>query len=152
MDIQGLSTMTSFRFKEYLRKKGFSFTPQRGTILEYISSQTTHFHAEDLIKSLKERGMAVSRATVFRTLGHLQEAGLIRQVASDQTPGRYEFIGDSQHHEHMTCAKCGEVFEFHDKLLEQRIESVARKSGFVMTRHSVQIWGVCRRCDEQVQA
>lgn len=144
--------MTVFRFKEYLKKKGFSYTPQRGTILEYISSQTSHFHAEDLIQSLKERGIAVSRATVFRTLGHLQDAGLIRQVASNHSQGRYEFLGDSQHHEHMTCAKCGKVFEFHDKLLEQRIDAVVRKSDFTMTRHSVQIWGVCRRCNEQVQA
>jgi Fur family ferric uptake transcriptional regulator len=141
--------MTEFRFKEYLKKKGFSFTPQRGTILEYISSQTTHFHAEDLIHSLKEQGVAVSRATVFRTLGHLQDAGLIRQVASDLSAGRYEFLGDNQHHEHMTCVKCGEVFEFHDKLLEQRIDSVAKKRCFTMSRHSVQIWGVCRSCNEQ---
>ncbi len=144
--------MTTFKFKEYLKEKGFSFTPQRGTILEFISSQKTHFHAEDLIQSLKERGMAVSRATVFRTLGHLQDAGLIRQVVSDHSSGKYEFLGDCHHHEHMTCAKCGEVFEFHDKLLEQRIESVVRKSGFAMSRHSVQIWGVCRRCNEQVKA
>jgi Fur family ferric uptake transcriptional regulator len=140
--------MLTYRFREYLRKKGYSFTPQRGTILEYISEQTTHFHAEELIKSLKTRSVAVSRATVYRTITHLQDAGLIRQVSNDLSQGCYEFVGDSQHHEHMTCTACGEVIEFTDRLLENRIESVVRKAGFTMTNHSVQILGKCRVCSE----
>jgi Fur family ferric uptake transcriptional regulator len=96
--------------------------------------------------------LAVSRATVYRTLAHLQEAGLIRQVSNDPSQGKYEFLGNSCHHEHMACSVCGEVFEFTDKLLEQRIESVVRKAGFSMINHSVQIRGICRGCSEQVKA
>ena len=136
------------RFKEYLHEKGLSFTPQRNAILDYLCDETSHFQTEDLINSLKSKNIQASRATVYRTLTHLQEAGFIRLVSADASQSRYEFVGNTHHHEHMTCTKCGNVFEFTDTLLEQCIEDVVKGNGFLMTNHSVQIFGICRRCHE----
>ena len=138
------------RFKEYLRSKGLSVTPQRREIVEYLCGESEHFDAETLINMLRNRNIAVSRATVYRTLFYLEDAGIIRKVSFE--PGShasYEFIVGSDHHEHVVCVSCGEIIEFSDPVLEHRINAVARRYGFTISRHMVQISGLCRRCREQ---
>ncbi|MFW6245317.1 MAG: Fur family transcriptional regulator [Fibrobacterota bacterium] len=137
------------RFKEYLRSKGLSFTPQRRFIFEYLSCNTTHFGAEELISSLRKLRIDVSRATVYRTLGHLEEAGFIRKIELDQGHTHWEFVDGSFHHEHLVCEKCGRIEEFTDPQLEDRITSVAKQNNFTMTRHTVQIFGICGGCSER---
>ena len=140
------------RFKEYLRNLGLSFTPQRKVILEYLTLDNSHFNAEDLIAALRKRQIAVSRATVYRTLYHLEHAGFIRQVALESNQTYFEFIANCSHHEHLVCALCGKIVEFADSPLEERICFIAEKHGFQMTRHTIQITGICGRCRERPKA
>jgi Fur family ferric uptake transcriptional regulator len=137
------------RFREYLKSKGLTCTSQRDEILEYLTKDSTHFNAEALINSLRKKQLTVSRATVYRTLSHLVEAGFIREVAINSDQTHYEFIGATTHHEHLVCEICGSIIEFSDQQLEDRIEMIASDQQFLITRHSVQIFGVCRRCNEK---
>ncbi len=137
------------RFREYLKSKGLACTSQRDAILEYLLNDSSHFNAETLIRALQKRRMAVSRATVYRTLSHLEEAGFIREVALNADHTHYEFIGETAHHEHLVCEICGSIIEFSDQELENRIEAIASDQNFVITRHTVQISGICGRCNEK---
>ena len=65
------------RFKEYLSLKGLSFTPQRSIILEHLIKDSSHFNAEDLISVFRRKKIPVSRATVYRTISHLVDAGFL---------------------------------------------------------------------------
>ena len=150
MSIQSQSVRD--RFREYLRGRGLSFTPQRQLILEHLSSDCSHFNAEDLISVFSQKGLPVSRATVYRTLAHLQDAGFIREVALQSPHAHYEFVVNTKHHEHVVCERCGSIVEFTDPALESRIEKVASSHEFVITRHTVQIFGICRRCRERSEA
>ncbi len=143
------SATTKSRFEQYLRSKGLSLTPQRQFIFDYLSSDTSHFDAEELIAALKRERISVSRATVYRTLGHLEEAGFIRKIELDQGHTHWEFVEGSVHHEHLVCEKCGRIEEFTDLQLESRISFVAMENGFAMTRHTIQIFGLCRGCRER---
>jgi len=147
LDLQSLI----IRFREYLQNKGLSYTPQRRVIFEYLSKERSHFNTEELIASLREKRFKVSRATVYRTLGHLEDAGFLRQVALNSSQIHYEFIANTKHHEHVVCESCGSIIEFSDPQLEERIEAVAAKHNVSITRHNVQIFGICRRCREQVK-
>ena len=140
------------RFKEYLKSKGLTCTSQRDAILEFIIKDSTHFNADALILSLRKKQLTVSRATVYRTLSHLVEAGFIREVALNSDQSHYEFIGGSTHHEHLVCEFCGSIIEFSDQQLEDRIEKIAIEQQFVITRHTVLIFGVCGRCSEKQKA
>lgn len=140
------------RFREYLQNKGLSYTPQRRVLLEYLSKEKSHFNAEDLIASLREKKFKVSRATVYRTLGHLEDAGFLRKITLNSSQIHYEFIANTKHHEHVVCELCGSIIEFTDPKLEERIEAVAAEHNVSITRHSVQIFGICRRCREKVKS
>ncbi|NLG18204.1 MAG: transcriptional repressor [Fibrobacter sp.] len=137
------------RFRDYLSCKGLSFTPQRKLILEYLIRNSSHFNAEELIAIFRKKRIPVSRATVYRTIAHLVDAGFLSQVALESSQSYYEFIANSAHHEHLVCDKCGCIIEFTDPELENRIESVARLNGFEISRHTVHISGICGRCRGQ---
>ena len=68
------------KFREYLasRSKPQRFTGQQRDLVTYIFSRHNHFDAESLIDDLKREGLSVSRATVYRTLTKLVDAGLLR--------------------------------------------------------------------------
>jgi Fur family transcriptional regulator, ferric uptake regulator len=137
------------RFKEYLTSHGLTYTSQRDAILEFLIKDTSHFNAEMLIYSLRQQNLTVSRATVYRTLFQLEQAGFIREIAINSDQTHYEFIDGTTHHEHLVCEKCGTIIEFSDPQLEERIETIAKERSFIMTRHTVQIFGVCGRCCEK---
>jgi Fur family ferric uptake transcriptional regulator len=139
-------------FVDYLRERGFSCTPQRRAVLEEILASPGHFDAEELAARMRRRNAAVSRATVYRTVGHLCKAGVVRKIDADQAHALYECTTGIGHHEHMICRRCGRIAEFQDPELEKRIDDIAERNGFHMTRHTVQLFGLCGRCHEQAHA
>src|SRR5437868_4187549 len=70
------------KFREYLasRPRPQRFTEQHRELVEYVFARHTHFDAEQLIENLKAAGKRVSRATVYRTLSKLVDAGLLRRI------------------------------------------------------------------------
>jgi len=76
----------------------------------------------------------------------LVEVGLLREVMPFGNRRCYELVKPAKHHEHFICEHCGEVIEFQDAEMEEAIASAARKHGFQMYRHSVEILGACPRC------
>jgi len=53
------------------------------------------------------------------------------------------------HHDHLVCVKCGQVEEFVDPMIEERQRHVAEKAGFSITDHSLNIYGICGKCQEK---
>src|SRR5436189_101566 len=72
-------------FRRYLHGQKLKFTPERAMMLDAVLQKTGLFEAEQLVADLKELGRRVSRATVYRTLSHLQDAGILRQVFSTRS-------------------------------------------------------------------
>ncbi len=137
------------RFRKYIKNKGLAYTSQRDAILEYIIKDSSHFNADALIHTLRKKQLMVSRATVYRTLSHLEDAGFIRKIALNSEQTHYEFIGAATHHEHIVCEACGMIIEFSDTELEERIVAIVEDQNFSMTRHTVQIFGLCLVCREK---
>src|SRR5271167_2371555 len=67
-------------FRRYLHAQQLKFTPERAMILDAALRQKGLFEAERLVTDLKGLGHRVSRATAYRTLTHLQDAGILKQV------------------------------------------------------------------------
>lgn len=136
-------------FRRFLKHKGLSVTKQRRLVLEEVFKNHNHFEAEEIVGLLRKRNLRVSRATVYRTLTHLENCNLIRKVDLGHGHSHYEHILGHEHHEHLYCEKCGKLLEFSDPILEGRIIDIAQSNRFTITSHTIQIFGLCERCGKK---
>jgi Fur family ferric uptake transcriptional regulator len=133
-------------FRNYLKIKGFSVTLQRKEILAEVFKTHEHFEAEDIVVRLRGKGSKVSRATLYRTLTHLEECGLIRKIDFGHGHAHFEHILDHKHHEHLYCMQCGKIIEFDDKALETEMKKIIKKHEFTERLHTIKIFGLCKKC------
>ncbi|MGI9455948.1 MAG: Fur family transcriptional regulator [Aeoliella sp.] len=134
------------RFVEYLQSKGKRVTQQRLQLVDHIFQGHDHFDADELVATighLKDQG--VSRATIYRALDELVEAGLLRAM---NLAGRrvYEHDYGYPQHDHLHCKHCDKLIEFHSEELQTIREAVAREHSFRVTGHRLIITGVCGDC------
>ncbi len=136
------------KFREYLAMTGQKFTREREFILEEVFSDHEHFDTDQLVLRLSGRkdGKQVSRATVYRTLKAMEEAGLLRKVARPNGREVWEHDYGYPQHDHMVCEKCGELFEFHNDEISDLIEKIASAQGFLKTSHRLEVYGTCDPC------
>jgi Fur family ferric uptake transcriptional regulator len=136
-------------FQERLRRRGFRMTAERRAILERVVRSSGHFDADSLLRSLRADGESVSRATVYRTIGHLVDAGLLRKYDLGDRHTQYEPAVGKEHHEHMICVVCGEILEFVEKRIETLQDEVCRRHDFRPLSHTLHIHGICAKCDRR---
>ncbi len=146
MKVQDERKKINDQFREYLKDSGHFFTPQRRQVLDEIEKSDGHFDVEELILQIRKNKVKVSRATVYRTIGHLERSGFIRKISLDEPHSHYELIPGSREHEHMQCERCGRVIEFFDPNIAERIQKIAALNNFAVTRRNLQIFGICEEC------
>jgi len=133
-------------FERRLRERGLRITAERRRILDHAFRHFWHFDAEELLASLRRDGTPVSRATVFRTLGRLVEAGVLRRHPLSDGRAFYEPALGREHHEHLICVECGKILEFVQDEIERLQDEVCREHRFQPLRHTLQIYGTCEAC------
>ncbi|GIX06242.1 MAG: transcriptional repressor [Candidatus Poribacteria bacterium] len=132
---------------EYLRRRGKKVTDERLDILREVLMADSHFEAEDLLIRMRQQGKRVSKATIYRTLPLLIEAGLLRQsFRAGEKQTYYENTLGPKSHEHMICRNCGKVIEFTSADLEHALEAVTEKYQFLAERRRIEIYGLCADC------
>ena len=136
------------KFREYLasRPRPQRYTAQQRDMVRYIFSRHSHFDADQLIEDMKHAGLPVSRATVYRTLNKLVDAGLLRRL--DVGPRMYyEHDYGYPQHEHLYCQQCHKMIEFQNPAIEAVIREVCREQNFQTGGHTFIIRGVCADCN-----
>ncbi len=132
--------------REYLRKRELRASHVRRYIQEAILARDGHFDAENLVDDLRARHVKASRATVYRTLPILREAGIIRSTVHSGERSCYEVAAHRAHHDHLVCTDCGRVVEFQCRTFETLQGRVAHRHGFTLTGHSHELFGICADC------
>jgi len=130
----------------YLKERGFKWTPQRARVMQEALALEGHFEAEDLAYRLRKKGERISKATVYRTLPLLIEAGLINEVIHGEKHHHYEPVHGERQHDHMICLKCGTIVEFEEKDLRPIEERICEKHHFRSQKIVVEIFGYCKNC------
>lgn len=131
---------------QQLKDAGLKITLPRLKVLQILEqSADHHLSAENVYKALLEMGEDVGLATVYRVLTQFEAAGLVSRHNFEGGYSVFE-ISQGEHHDHMVCVKCGKVEEFMDDVIEQRQRLIAEKARFKMTDHSLNIYGLCPRC------
>ena len=136
------------KFREYLasRQKPQRFTDQQRELLDHVFARHSHFDAEELIEKLKGAKKRVSRATVYRTLTKLVDAGLLRRIElGDRTVYDHDYGYPA--HDHLVCTQCHSMTEFQSEELESLLERVAALNQFRVAGHTLVIRGVCAACN-----
>ncbi len=136
-------------FEQYLKEKDLKLTVQRGLILRTFLNHRGHISAEELFQKAREKQAHVGFATVYRTLKHLTQCGLARELDFGDGRIKYEPEFDRQHHDHMICTSCGAYIEFLSPQIEDLQEQVSRKHGFKITSHRMQLYGLCQKCQKK---
>ena len=140
------------KFLQFLRERGHRVTSERLALFDEIFSQHGHIDAEELLGAMKARGLKISRATVYRNLDLLVECGLARKQRLGSRGFLYEHMHFGQQHDHLVCTGCGRVVEFVSPGIAALQGEICRAHGFVPTRHTLQIAGLCNRCAESAAA
>jgi Fur family ferric uptake transcriptional regulator len=147
------------RFEKFIRGKGLRRTPQRDAILRCVFSGDEHFTAEELWDRVRRTNNRSSRATVYRTLSLLVDAGLLREIdlGGELTTYDPNFL-DRPSHNHLVCVDCGKVIEFEDSHVELLNDCLTRRLGFQPVRQSLRIEACCEKlrssgtCPNLIQA
>ena len=139
---KGVETLES----NELRKAGLKVTLPRVKILDILEgSDSRHQSAEDVYKALLDSGEDIGLATVYRVLTQFESAGLVVRHHFEGTHSVFE-LDKGRHHDHIVCVKCGRIEEFVDEVIEKRQRKIAERAGFLMTDHSMYIYGICPDC------
>ncbi len=134
------------RFKLALRAESLRLTSQRLAVMEDILASEGHRECDNIFLSLRERGIPVSRATIYRTLDVLEQVGFVRKMDIGDGRFRYENKLAQSHHDHLICLECGRIIEFVDRGIERRQENLSREHDFQLIRHIHLLFGICREC------
>ena len=133
-------------FVEKLRPAGGRRSNKRDFIVGIFLQQEGHLSAENLVDLIRAKDARISRATIYRTLQWMVEAGIARRV--DFGEGRLRFEHSYRHprHFHLICKSCQQTFEFLSSDIEGLIEEVASARNFAPRQSVLQIYGTCEQC------
>jgi Fur family ferric uptake transcriptional regulator len=129
-------------FRRYLHGKKLKFTPERAMILDAVLRKSGLFSAEQLVRDLEKLGHEVSRATAYRTLQNLLDAGILKQVFFDHKVSYYEVIVGRQTNDYLICVATGKVIEFSSERLRKLRDEICKEHGFEAVSHQFHIFGL----------
>jgi len=137
-------------FKALLKKNNLKFTIQREVILETLYNSDEHLTPESLHHLIQEKqpDLKTGIATVYRTLALLEESDMVTSLSFGAQGKKYE-LGAKEHHDHLICTECGVITEFVDENIEKRQHVITEALGFKMSDHSMQIYGICKECQNK---
>jgi Fur family ferric uptake transcriptional regulator len=142
------------RWRAFTEAEGLKATRQRDVIVDEFLRSRGHVSIEELLARVRKRHPRVGYVTVYRTLRLLQAADLAipRQFGDGQT--RYEVADQAthRHHDHLICADCGLIIEFTQPAIERLQDEVARRLGFVVESHKLELYARCPRASKDCGA
>ena len=125
-----------------LEDRGFRATFTRKAIASVLEEKHEGFTVEALTEELP----SVSRATVYRTIKLLLEAGVVCKLTTMDGSHLYSVSRVGHHHHHYVCVKCGAVEEFRATAIERLLRSIGADLPGEIIAHRIELYVVCNRC------
>ena len=131
------------QFMDLLEEQGYRDTLPRRAVVQAIAQKDKHFTAE----ALREQLPGVGRATVYRSLKLLVDAGVLCRVLLEDGNLRYQ-LSRQGHHHHLLCVDCGVSEDLTGCDIEGQLKDVAATHDFQVSGHWLEVYGRCRQCAE----
>lgn len=141
-----MQNKTNDKLLDFLAGQGLRSTSQRDLIYSVFAEAGQHVSAEELYARVKKKNPRIGYATVYRTLKLLAEAGLADERRFHDGFTRFEIKTTEAHHDHLICTQCGTIIEFENERIEALQKDVARRKGFLVHTHKLELYGLCAKC------
>lgn len=135
------------RLEKLCEEKGLRMTEPRRIIARILSASEDHPDAEELHRRANALDASISLATVYRTVKLFEVAGIIESHDFRDGRARYEEKPE-EHHDHLIDVKSNEVIEFHSEEIEALQVEIARKLGYKLVDHRLELYGVPLKSDD----
>ncbi|MBN1308765.1 MAG: transcriptional repressor [Chitinispirillaceae bacterium] len=135
------------QIEKTLKKKGLSITNQRRMIIAEILRSGSHFDIESLAAAMRLKNPKTARATVYRTVKILTDAGMVKKEMFGETHSHYEVM--EQEHGHFVCTSCGKIVELSCSTLERFLTTLVKTHDFTIGHHSIELFGICGKCKQK---
>jgi Fur family ferric uptake transcriptional regulator len=129
------------RIEKLCVDKGMRMTDQRRVVARVLSVAKDHPDVEELYRRAHAEDPHISIATVYRTVRLFEEAGIIERHDFRDGRSRYEEMPDV-HHDHLIDMRTGRVIEFVDEDIEKLQHAIAKRLGFRLIDHRLELYGV----------
>jgi Fur family ferric uptake transcriptional regulator len=127
------------------QRAGYRLTEPRRAVASLIAEHDGHFTAADLVAHARAQRLPLGRATVFRALDVLVELDAIERI--DLPSGEHAYVVcEPLHHHHVVCSGCGRVNDIADEGLRAVVLEVARRTGYRVDEHRLELFGSCPEC------
>lgn len=127
--------------------KGMRMTEQRRTIARVLAAADDHPDVEELYRRCVKVDEHISISTVYRTVRLFEDAGIIERHDFREGRARYE-TAPEDHHDHLINLRNGEVIEFQSEEIERLQAEVARKLGYKLVDHRLELYAVPLKDDK----
>lgn len=131
-----------------LRAAGRRYTGQRRRLVELLAEAGRPMTIPDILVVRSD----LKQSSVYRNLADLEQAGVVRRVATDEGFGRYELAEDLiGHHHHLVCERCGRIRDVDvppdvERTLDRALDRIAKRAGFAHVSHRLDLVGLCADC------
>lgn len=127
-------------FRRRLKAEGQKYTPERARVLDAVIRMDGPFEAEALVEDLRQTGYRVSKATVYRTIKLMQDAGIVQRVLGGDDVPRFQMIYGSRPDHTIVRVDSDEVIHIDIPELAAIRDRICAKLGLTATSHRLQIF------------
>ena len=127
-----------------LNIKGYRLTKQRLAVLRALQSTKSHPDANWIYEKVRKEIPHVSLGTIYRPLGILKEAGLLREIAYGSSLSHY--AANTENHPHIVCTNCGRIDDLPLSLPYKLEEQASKATDFLITDRRLEFYGLCPDC------
>jgi Fur family transcriptional regulator, ferric uptake regulator len=132
-------------FRRTLKSEGLKYTPERAQVLDAVVRMDGLFEADELLTALKDSGFRVSKATIYRTIRLLLDAGIIQRVLMDEEQAHYQLVYGRRPNDLLIRMDTRRVEEIDIPELVELRDRICRERGLEPQGHRFQIFAVAKR-------
>ena len=128
-----------------LKAKDFRLTPQRIAVLKILAHSAEHPTVEQIYRKVRTDFPTTSLATVYKTVTLLKQLGQIRELGFGDSGSRYDGIRPEPH-PHLICLECDKILDPQLASIDQMTQQLTQDTGFQITNHRLDFFGICPEC------
>jgi Fur family transcriptional regulator, peroxide stress response regulator len=130
---------------EALRENQYRITPQRLAILKVLAESRGHPSVDAIYAQVKPNFPTTSLATIYKNVTVLKEIGQVLELGFSDDSNRYD--GNKPFdHPHVVCVRCKKIVDPDVAALKDMTQELMRETGFTITRHRLDFFGICPDC------
>jgi Fur family ferric uptake transcriptional regulator len=128
-----------------LNTHGYKLTASRRAVVDVVAGMHETLSPAEIYERARRRYARLGLVTVYRTLDILVELGVVRRIHLEDNCHSYA-LAQAAHGHHLICSSCNQVIEFDECGLEEVLQRIARRTGFRIEGHWLQVFGLCPNC------